>query len=120
MRISPVRKDAPDVLVPLLRGLRFRVTDPGTRYCCGWFDYLGAEPAHRGCAASQQVPSGLQCQACRGREGFIQVHQSHRSDAELPQNVRDYMGRPHWLYLGIFPGGSLKVGTVARSGCVAA
>jgi hypothetical protein len=112
MRLSAEHGE--DSMVPLLGGLRFRLGDPGTRYCCGWFDYTGAEPQHRPCAGRLAVTGGWQCARCRVCEGFVPVHQAHRSSSRLPENVRRYMACPHWLYLSIFVDGSIKVGTAAQ------
>jgi hypothetical protein len=115
IRLSPLGADASAMLIPLTGGLRFRLVEPGIRYCCGWFDLTATEPRHRSCSPPRRVTSGWQCPRCRAREGFLPVHQSHRTDAELPENVRHYIAQPHWLYLGVFADGSVKVGTVAQA-----
>lgn len=115
LRIQPARAREPSRLVPVTGGLRFRIAEPGARYCCGWFDFTGAAVRHRACSAGERLTGGRQCRRCRDREGFVMVHQAHRSLAALPRNVAGYMAQPHWLYLDVFADGSLKVGTVSEA-----
>jgi hypothetical protein len=102
------------VLHPLLGEHTFRV-DGDQRRCIGWFDLTGAGARHVCCRTGEVVNRGRQCRRCQYKEGFIAAHQAHRGPQALPDNIRDYLQRPHWLYLDVFAHGAMKVGTAAES-----
>ncbi|KAF0845454.1 DUF2797 domain-containing protein [Nocardia caishijiensis] len=90
--------------------LAFRVAEG--RYCLGYRAF-GAEPGRRPCPHEARVDTGHQCERCRIREGWSVVH-SHRGPlTTLPEQVRDYMARPHHLYIAYFGDGMAKVGTAS-------
>ncbi|WP_424808377.1 DUF2797 domain-containing protein [Rhodococcus sp. 27YEA15] len=81
------------------------------------------------CDRDAQIVSGRQCERCRARDGFTTVHQAHLDGARIHPNVRAYLALPQWLYVDIFAGGRMKVGTavdfrrhsrVAEQGAVSA
>jgi hypothetical protein len=102
------------LLHPLLGEHTFRVVDDQRR-CIGWFDLTGTEARHVCCRTDEVVTRGRQCRRCQYKEGFIAAHQAHRDPRALPENVRDYLQQPHWLYLDVFAHGAMKVGTAAES-----
>jgi hypothetical protein len=102
------------VLHPLLGEHTFRI-DGDQRRCIGWFDLTGTEARHVCCRTDEPATRGRQCRRCQYKEGFIAAHQAHRGPQALPDNIRDYLQRPHWLYLDVFAHGAMKVGTAAES-----
>ncbi|MFI6578136.1 DUF2797 domain-containing protein [Nocardiopsis sp. NPDC050513] len=102
------------LLHPLLGEHTFRI-DGDQRRCVGWFDLTGTEGGHVRCRTDETVTRGRQCRRCQYKEGFIAAHQAHRDSTALPENIRDYLQQPHWLYLDVFAKGMTKVGTAAES-----
>src|SRR5699024_1423888 len=92
----------------------FRV-DGEQRSCIGWFDLTGPEGRHVRCRADEVVTRGKQCRRCQYKEGFIAAHQAHRAPGTLPENIRDYLRQPHWLYLGVFANGRTNAAPAAAS-----
>lgn len=109
--------------------MRFRVDETRGRRCLGWRDLTLGGAGHSPCDRSARVSTGRQCDRCRNREGFTTVHQAHVHGAHIHPNVRTYLEQPQWLYVDIFAGAHMKVGTasefrkharVAEQGAVAA
>lgn len=94
--------------------LRFSVDEAKGRRCLGWRDLTAEGPGHSPCDRGATVVTGRQCDRCRNREGFTTVHQAHVSGAHIHPNVRTYLTQPQWLYIDIFAGGQMKVGTAAE------
>lgn len=116
LRLGGREMDGKSFLLPLRdEVLSFRVIEPQTRYCLGWFDLKGAAPRHITCRTWQEVSAGKQCQDCQRLEGFQAVHQAHRYPDRLRDDVRRYLMQTHYLYVAVFAGGDVKVGTVAES-----
>ncbi|WP_026117971.1 DUF2797 domain-containing protein [Nocardiopsis alkaliphila] len=115
-RLLTTDPDHPErsLLHPLLGEHTFRV-DGEQRRCVGWFELTGAQGRHVRCRTDEIVTRGKQCRRCQYKEGFIAAHQAHRTPDALPDNIRDYLQQPHWLYLDVFANGTTKVGTAADS-----
>ncbi|WP_157171970.1 DUF2797 domain-containing protein, partial [Nocardia higoensis] len=90
--------------------LAFRIAEE-KRWCLGYFTFDGGVGNRFPCARRAQVTSGRQCERCRLREGFSVVHHHRGSLEELPPQIREYIGRPHLLYIACFGNGECKVGT---------
>ncbi|WP_431870501.1 DUF2797 domain-containing protein [Nocardiopsis eucommiae] len=112
LRTSDPDRPGHSLLHPLLGEHSFRV-EGEQRRCVGWFDLTGAEGRHVRCRTDETVTRGRQCRRCQYREGFVAAHQAHRTPDALPENIRDYLRQPHWLYLDVFADGTTKVGTAA-------
>lgn len=94
--------------------LAFRIVDE-KRWCLGYFTFDGGVGGRYPCAQGAEVKSGRQCDRCRLREGFSVVHQHRGGLAELPLQIREYIGQPHLLYIACFGNGECKVGTATLS-----
>ncbi|MBE2997210.1 DUF2797 domain-containing protein [Nocardiopsis sp. HNM0947] len=114
LRITGPGEEAGSRLVPLLGEHTFQVEDE-RKHCVGWFDLTGPQATHRVCERAQTLERGRQCSRCQYSEGFLAAHQAHSDPAALPENIREYLQQPHWLYLDIFADGTAKVGTAAES-----
>lgn len=114
LRLATPDQPGEATTIPLQGTLDFALAS-AELFCCGWFDLTGPTPRHRTCATWERLERGRQCRRCQYTEGFLGVHQAHRTEANLPDNVRAYMAQPHWLYLDVFPDGTMKVGTAAQS-----
>lgn len=90
--------------------LAFRICDE-KRWCLGYFTFDGGVGDRLPCARGAEVTSGRQCDRCRLREGFSVVHRHRGALAELPLQIREYIGQPHLLYIACFGNGECKVGT---------
>lgn len=94
--------------------LRFSVDETKGRRCLGWRDLTAEGPGHSPCDRGATVTAGRQCDRCRNREGFTTVHQAHVSGTHIHPNVRTYLAQPQWLYVDVFAGGQMKVGTASE------
>lgn len=90
--------------------LAFRIVDE-KRWCLGYFTFDDGVGGRHPCTRRAEVNSGRQCDRCRLREGFSAVHRHRGELAELPSQIREYIGRPHLLYIACFGNGECKVGT---------
>jgi len=90
--------------------LAFRLADE-RRWCLGYFTFEDGAGSRQPCATGAEATNGRQCERCRKREGFSVVHHHRGALAELPGQIREYIGRPHLLYIACFGRGECKVGT---------
>lgn len=113
-RLARPGSPGPARLVPLDGELGFRAAGLA-RYCTGWFDLTGPQARHVVCQTWERPDKGRQCRRCQYLEGFVVAHRRYGDPAEgMPGNLRDYLQRPHRLYLDVFADGTSKVGTVAE------
>lgn len=97
--------------------LRFSVlTGPdgtASRFCLGFWQISGdGGQSHSPCPDQAPAGRGYQCGPCFARDEVRGMHNSHRS-VSIPETLRRYLDRPHWLYVATFADGSTKVGTAA-------
>lgn len=112
---SVPRLDTSDGGLPLTAGARvgWRVVDPA-RHCLGRAEIDVGEAAVRilPCPDKAQAKRGDQCLSCFFADEFRPIHDAHRG-GDVPEALRHYLAREHWLYIATFAHGASKVGTTS-------
>lgn len=100
--------------VPLVGAtVAFSVVGAG-RYCTG-YSAFGEDGGlrMRDCAGDRLAVAGGRCVECGAADQFRFVHHVHRG-GYVPEGMREYVDRPHWVYIATFADASNKVGTVTH------
>jgi hypothetical protein len=99
------------VNVPVGSNLAFRIVDD--RRCSGRIDFR--ELRRVPCEQKAILETGVQCAACRKREGFAECIRCDGLDCPpLAPAVQRYCTGTHHLYLATFGGPEVKVGTASQ------
>ncbi|MFC3965143.1 DUF2797 domain-containing protein [Nocardia jiangsuensis] len=101
--------------VPLIgTTLAFSVPEPG-QFCTGHAVFAASgEVRGRDCPAARPAVTGRQCAECAAADEFRFIHHVHRG-GYIPDGLREYVARPHWVYIATFADASSKVGTAVHA-----
>ncbi|MFC8045393.1 DUF2797 domain-containing protein [Nocardia sp. NPDC057353] len=101
--------------VPLIgTTLAFTVPDTGP-FCLGRAVFAASgEVTGQDCPGARRAVTGRQCAECAAADEFRFIHHVHRG-GYVPDGLREYVARPHWVYIATFADGSSKVGTAVHA-----
>lgn len=99
--------------VPLIGAeLAFTVLDG--QFCTGHAVFApSGELRGRDCPGARPAVTGRQCAECAATDEFRFIHHVHRG-GYVPDGLREYVARPHWVYIATFADASSKVGTAVH------
>ena len=92
--------------------LHYRIPTKPNRFCLGHVSMTEGGSRYKGCAGRAQ--KGRKCPKCTSADAryAANLHHAHTKEkGNLPNEFRNHMEQPNYLYLASFGDGSIKVGT---------
>lgn len=80
------------------------------RFCVGYYAFSGSDFIKYACPFEVSLERGSTCLGCRAQDESLLLH-----SIEPHPKIVSYIRQPHFLYLAVFLGGVIKVGTAHES-----
>ena len=95
--------------------LFYRATADSKRFCLGHTAMTQEGTSYKICLEKPKI--GRKCQKCSNADAryAANLHHSHTKNVnEVPQEFRNHMEQPNYLYLATFADGTIKIGTTTE------